>query len=682
MLRATPVSHVAGVGRAKEKALAELGIRSVFDLLHHFPVRYEDRRIRPFEAFEDGEKVTARAVVEGQARVRWQGKRSSLSVPLRVEGRVRVTGMWFNQPYLQQKLTDGRIVLVHGKYDRARNTIVVNHSDFSGAPTELAGRAWVPVYRATQGLTSATLQHLITRALTQYGAELDDVLPKELLDKYKLCPHTDAVRKLHAPESTDDLRQAHRRLAFEEFFLFQLQLQWYRSQQQRVFEGMEHAIPASAFDTFTASLPNPLTSAQRRACLTIAADLARPRAMARLLQGDVSSGKTWVALWAAYAVWRAGAQSALMAPTEILSEQHAHSAVERLEPLGMRVGLLTGSTAQAERTRILAALEARELDLLVGTHALITADVSFADLGLVITDEQHRFGVSQRSLLRVKGGAPDVLMLTATPIPRTLALAVYGDLDVSVLDELPSGRKPIRTDRVALADEQRAIRLARKELAKGHQVYVVAPLIDESEQLAGVLSATQLAEHLKDEFAGYSVGLLHGRLANREKDEAMRDFVDGRTQVLVSTTVIEVGIDVRAATVMLIYHAERFGLAQLHQLRGRVGRSDAQSYCILLSDAHGELANQRLNTLVETTDGFLIAERDLELRGPGEFLGLRQSGLPEFTVGDMTRDVRIMEVARAEASALLDTTDFWLLPRYQKLRGEVQDVPAASYYRD
>lgn len=682
MLRTTPVSHVAGVGRAKEKALAELGIDSVFDLLHHFPARYEDRSIVPFEAFEDGSKVTARALVEGQARIRWQGRKSTLSVALRIDQRVRVTGVWFNQPYLLQKLTDGRLIVVHGRYDRARNTVVVSHVDTSASPNAMTGGAWVPVYRAAEGVTSAQLQVIISRALEQFSGALEDVLPQALKQKYRLVSHMEAVRHIHAPNSAEDLRQAHRRLAFEEFFLFQLQLQWFRSQQNRSFDGTSRQVPDDAFPTYCSSLPADLTAAQRRASLEILEDLRQARGMARLLEGDVGSGKTWVALWASYAVWRTGAQSALMAPTEILAEQHYKSATDRLVPLGMRVGLLTGSTREPQRSALLGALEAGTVDLLVGTHALITDDVSFQNLGLVITDEQHRFGVSQRSLLRSKGALPDVLMLTATPIPRTLALAVYGDLEVSRLDELPAGRLPVRTQCVTFQQEEQAVRLARKELSKGHQVYVVAPLVDESEHLADVRSATQLAGHLADAFAGFRVGLLHGRMSSADKDATMRDFVAGAIQVLVSTTVIEVGIDVKSASVMMIYHADRFGLAQLHQLRGRVGRGDAESFCILLSDAQGELARQRLDTLVATRDGFIIAERDLELRGPGEFLGVRQSGLPEFSVGDLTKDIRVMEVAREEANHLLRTADFWLLPKFEKLREVVREVPNASYFRD
>ncbi|GMA49100.1 hypothetical protein GCM10025857_04570 [Alicyclobacillus contaminans] len=381
-------------------------------------------------------------------------------------------------------------------------------------------------------------------------------------------------------------------------------------------------------------------------------------------------------------MYRNGEQSAFMAPTEILAEQHMAAASQRLTPLGMTVRLLTGSTPEAERRRLLQEIADGSVHLVIGTHALLTEDVEFANLGLVITDEQHRFGVSQRAILRQKGRAPDVLYLSATPIPRTLALAVYGDLDVTTLNELPAGRQPIRTVWLRMSEEAAAIRLARRELAAGRQVYVVAPLVEESEHMADVRSATELESHLQAQFAGYAVALLHGRMPSREKDAVMRAFAAGDVRVLVSTTVIEVGIDVPNASVMLIYHAERFGLAQLHQLRGRVGRGPHASHCLLLSDASSEYAVERLQTMVATQDGFEIAEKDLALRGPGEFLGVRQSGLPEFSVGDLAKDFRIMEVARDEAAALIKNPDFWLLPAYQSLRRTLREVPKSSYYRD
>lgn len=680
MEQSLPVSHVVGIGKTKAALLADAGIRTVEDLLHYFPLRYEDKSVKPFEAFVHGSQVTARAVVDGAAKIRWTGKRSIVSAAIRVDGRVRLTAMWFNQPYLRQKLVDGQTLVVSGRYDAERRVIVVSQTDFSLSPAHLGG-ALTPVYRSVGGMSSSQLQSVIERALTQFGDRLPDVLPAQYREKYRLISHPQAVFAMHRPRSSEDLHQAHRRLAFEEFFLFQLQLQWYRAQETGVQEGTAHNVPADVMDQFAAILPYPLTEAQREACSQIVADMRTSRAMARLLQGDVGSGKTWVAFYAIFAAARSGAQSALMAPTELLAEQHFRNAEPILGPLGVRMRLLTGSTTESARQEILRALADGQIDLLIGTHALLTDRVQFHDLGLVVTDEQHRFGVAQRSVLRDKGRVPDVLMLTATPIPRTLALAVYGDLDVSVLRERPAGRQPISTVWLPFAREANAIRLARRHLARAEQVYVVAPLVESSEALTDVRSATELVAHLQDEFAGYKTDLLHGRMSTADKDAVMRRFLAGEVQVLVSTTVIEVGIDVPSATVMLIYHAERFGLAQLHQLRGRVGRGERESECVLLSDAGNDMARARLQTMVDTTDGFVIAERDLELRGPGEFLGVRQSGLPEFSVGDLTRDLKVMEVARDEASQLLSKPDFWLLPRYGKLREWMEQVPQAGWYR-
>ena len=681
MLRKVPVSHVSGIGQAKQKLLAELGVFSVDDLVHYFPFRYEDRRLQPFEAFQDGTRVTARVVVEGTCAVRWVQGKSICTARLRVDQRFPITGIWFNQHYLKSQLVDGRVCTVTGKYDRARNTLVVSHTEFKTHQSTGTQLEWVPVYTVSKSLSSVQLQAMIRQAMTQFGPQIEDVLPSSLIRRYKLISHVEAVTHLHFPANQEDLHQSHRRLAFEEFFLFQLQLQWFRRYREQTVGGIGKAIAADAWKLFSSSLPATMTNAQVEACKTIQQDLQAAKPMSRIVQGDVGSGKTWVAFWAAYAAYRAGYQTALMAPTEILAMQHFEEAQRRLQSLGMRFCLLTGSTTEKERTAILAQIKAGELDLVIGTHALITGDVEFFRLGLVVTDEQHRFGVSQRALFREKGDQPDVLFLSATPIPRTLALAIYGDLDVSVLNELPAGRMPIKTYWLRLKEEDKAIRFVRRELAAGRQAFVVAPLIEESEKVADVASANELYVRLQERFAGFTVGLLHGKMTAREKGRAMHEFVTGQIRVIVSTTVIEVGIHVPNASVMLIYHAERFGLAQLHQLRGRVGRGTHQSLCVLLSDAPSEMSKQRLETMVKTVDGFEIAQRDLELRGPGEFLGLRQSGLPEFTVGDLTRDFKIMEVARSEATALVCSADFWLLPEYERLRVRLESVPSGSYFK-
>jgi len=681
MLRDIPVTHVAGVGQVKQQGLANLGIYSVDDLIHYFPYRYEDRRSKPFESFQDGEKVTFRGIVDGASSVRHQGSKSVCSVQIRVDGKYPLRVFWFNQPYLHQKLHDGRVLMIFGKYDEFSRRVTAIQTDFQ-TTSDKFNQEFVPIYRVPKMIRSSQVEAIIRQALNQFQHQIEDVLPTGLRLKYRLISHGDAVQTMHLPKNSQNMHQARRRLAFEEFFIFQLQLQWLSAEQIGKTVGRRRRpLPVDAFQTFQSTLPYLLTTAQVVACKDIAHDLQQSRAMQRLIQGDVGSGKTWIALWAIYANYLCGYQSAFMAPTEILAEQHFTEASKYFLELGLHTAILTGSTSEKSRQELLYKVGSGEVHTVIGTHALLTEDVEFHNLGLVVTDEQHRFGVSQRSRLRQKGETPDALLLSATPIPRTLALAIYGDLDVSTVRELPAGRKPIVTRSLGLNQEAEVIRFIRKLLAHHQQVYIVAPLVSDSEELINLESATTLASRLTEDFAGYSVGLLHGQLPSREKEQTMRRFMNAEVQVLVSTTVIEVGVNVPNATVMMIYHAERFGLAQLHQLRGRVGRGQLQSYCILLSDAKGETAKARLNTLVETTDGFEIAEKDLQLRGPGEFLGVRQSGLPEFTVGDLVRDFKIMEVAREEATTLLKSTDFWLLPSYQALKSRLEQIPS-SQFRD
>ncbi|MFD1677263.1 ATP-dependent DNA helicase RecG [Alicyclobacillus fodiniaquatilis] len=679
-LEQVSVRSLPGVGPAKETALTALGIHTVDDLLHYYPFRYEDRQVKPLAAWQDGERVTVRALVAGEAVVRWRGPKSMLSVRLRVDNQFLVLATWFGQHYLKTRLGDGRIIIVTGKWNAQKRLIVVSETSFDASEQKRSTSPFLPIYHASKAVGSKQLHLLINKAIEVYGADLPERLPYPLMQKYRLCSHRDAVIAMHQSGQKEALRQARRRLTFEEFLLFQLQLHWFRKHREQP-TGTAKMIPANALAQFEAHLPAVMTAAQQRACQQIAENLRASTMMARLVQGDVGSGKTWVALFACFATYLAKEQSALMAPTEILAEQHYREAKRILEPLGMQIGLLTGSVSAKLRQQTLAALAAHEMDVLVGTHALLTDDVAFAKLGLVVTDEQHRFGVSQRSLLRTKGESPDILMLSATPIPRTLALAVYGDVDVSVLNELPRGRQPITTVAYSLRQEEEAIRLVRRALTHGQQAFIVAPTIEESETME-LAAVTDVYERLKDKLAGFTVQLLHGRMSAREKDDIMRAFRDRQSQVLVSTTVIEVGIDVPNATVMVIYNAERFGLAQLHQLRGRVGRGAVASTCVLLAEAGNDTAKARIQTMVQTQDGFEIAEKDLELRGPGEFLGFRQSGLPQFAVGDIVQDANVMTVAREEATAMLASDAFWLSPNYAALRQAVAKLPEQAFYRD
>lgn len=674
------VSNLPGVGQAKQKCLAALNIMTVGDLLHYYPMRYEDHRVRPIDGLQEPTQVTVEGVVEGIASVRWSGRRSITKAKVRVDLRHVVTVIWFHQHFLKAKLTDGRRLVITGRFDPSKRTLVASRTDFQ---LHRQDAAYVPVYPVVKGLSSNQIAQLIDKAFELYAETLVERLPSRLSRKYRLISHREAVGFMHHPATEEQRHQAHRRLAFEEFFLFQIQLQMFRSQHSQRIVRNQLDIPDASFPCFQAGLPFTLTDAQRSACEEMTHDLSLGRPMMRLLQGDVGSGKTLVALWAAFAVCEAGGQTAMMAPTEILAEQLYDEAQLRLTPHGSRVALLTGRTKPQEREVVLERVRSGEVQLLVGTHALLTEDVYFRKLDLAVIDEQHRFGVEQRNQLVAKGNHVHVLMMSATPIPRSLALAVYGDLDLSTLAERPAGRKPIRTWRSKMNQEPKVIRYVRQALAKGEQAYIVAPAIDaqddeEDADVTGLTTVTELSERLMNEFAGFRTAVLHGKLAALERESVMRAFVSGDIQVLISTTVIEVGINVPNATVMVIYQAERFGLAQLHQLRGRVGRGVRNSVCFLLSDATSELAEKRLQTIVESQDGFWIADKDLELRGPGEFLGLRQSGLPEFTVGDLSTDLRIMEVAREEAVKALGDKDFWLMPEYEGLRSYIQQAEPFS----
>ncbi|SIT00927.1 ATP-dependent DNA helicase RecG [Alicyclobacillus vulcanalis] len=676
-LNSLSVRELPGVGPQKERALAALGIRTVDDLLHTYPFRYDERAEKPFSDWHDGDRVTARAVIEGPVQVRWRGSKSIMTARVRVDGQHPVVCLWFSQHYLRQKLSDGRLVVVTGRWNETLRRLVVSETSF-----DVAARVptLVPVYRANKDISTKAIHQLILRALDQYGDQVEESLPYGLVRKYRLWSHRDALFGMHRPSSSEDIRQARRRLVFEEFLLFQIQLQWLRAERPKP-TGRVQRVPPGALEAFEKLLPGPMTGAQRRACEDILRDLERPVPMMRLVQGDVGSGKTWVALFACYAAHLAGGQSALMAPTEILAEQHARLAQQLLAPAGMQVALLTGNVSGRDRDRILSALASGEVSLAVGTHALLSEGVTFRDLALLVTDEQHRFGVAQRARLREKGRTPDVLMLSATPIPRTLALAVYGDMDVSVLNEMPKGRMPIETVAIRAQDDEQALRLIRKELARGRQAYVVAPAIESSDR-EDVASVQDVYDRVREHLAGFRVELLHGRMPGAEKERLMRAFRDGEIQALVATTVIEVGIDVPNATVIAIYGAERFGLAQLHQLRGRVGRGPHPSYCLLIHDASSEAARARIETMLQTHDGFQIAERDLELRGPGELFGLRQSGLPEFALGDLARDYRIMEVARQEALQLVQRDDFWYAPWAEGLRRALKEAMDKVSYPD
>jgi ATP-dependent DNA helicase RecG len=662
-----PTIEVKGIGKQKAEDMKSLGIETIGDLIEYFPFRYEDYRIKDLSQVQDGERITLQGVLYGAPSSSYFGKRKSRLACKVVVDHLIVTAIWFNQNFLQTKLTAGREVVLTGKWDRKRLQMTVSETQFSDAPRGEAVGTLQPVYSVGGPISLKWIRKAIRQALDQYGQAMEELLPSVLVQKYKLISRKQAIHLMHYPEDGETGKQARRRMAYEELFLFQLKLQAFRMLHRKKGSGIAHQFDEGLLKAFLALLPFTLTDEQVRVMHEILKDMRAPMAMNRLVQGDVGSGKTVVAAIAMYASYLSGHQSAFMVPTEILAEQHAETLHRFFESLGIEVALLKGSLTARQRRDLIAQLRMGMIDIVVGTHALIQEGVDFKNLGLVITDEQHRFGVQQRGVLRQKGIHPDVLFMTATPIPRTLAITAYGDMDVSSIRALPQGRKPIETYWVKHNTFDRVIDFVAKQLDLGRQAYVICPLIEESEKL-DVQNAIDTFHQLTQALPSYKVGLMHGRLHPDEKDKVMRDFSQNAIQLLVSTTVVEVGVNVPNAALMVIMDAERFGLAQLHQLRGRVGRAEHQSYCILIGDPKTEVGKERMQVMTETNDGFEIARRDLELRGPGDFFGKKQSGLPEFKVADLSSDVRILECARDDAAELIKRESFWVDAEYQSLR--------------
>ena len=679
---ATPLTSLRGIGPSWGEALAQKGLLTVGDLLLNLPRRYEDRRRpRTVEEAPLGERSVILGTIVRSQEV-W-GRKRRLEVQVRDEAGGILMCIWYHyRGDLAKRLTAGTRVLLGGevKAGYRGGGKVMNHPDVELLSEERAGQIAlgelaaseaddsfgivVPIYSEVEGVPPRTFRRLMKRALADYLPFVKDSLPPALLARRRLLPLGEALGETHFPVASADGAaagapggQPRRRLAFEELFLVQLGLALKR-RGTKIEPGIAFRAAPEALARFTAALPWPLTGAQTRATAAIAQDMRHHEPMNRLLQGDVGSGKTAVALLAARLAVEDGYQAALMAPTELLAEQHARSLRTLLQGSGVQVALLAGALGAKDRALADRLIRTGGAQIVVGTHALAEEGTRFHRLGLAIIDEQHRFGVLTRQSLMTKGARPDTLVMTATPIPRTLALTLYGDLDVSVLDELPPGRTPIATKVYKDAAREKAYAVVHRELAAGRQAYVVLPLVEESEKQADLKAATVERDRLAAEvFPRASIGLVHGRQSSDERNAAMERFRAGRDQILVATTVIEVGVDVPNATVMLIEHAERFGLSQLHQLRGRVGRGAAKSFCLLITGSSGAewgpVARERLGVMEETTDGFLIAEKDLELRGPGEFLGTRQSGLPEFAVAELARDQAILAEAREEAFAIV-----------------------------
>ncbi|TQR38335.1 ATP-dependent DNA helicase RecG [Lysinibacillus sphaericus] len=661
----TPVTELKGIGKETAGHLEALGIETIADLLWTFPHRHEDFRLKDLAQTPHNERVTVECKVEREPTVLFLGRNKSRLQVTVLAGRHLVKVVFFNQGYLKQKLVPGAIITVTGKWDRGRQVINGTSVTF-GPKTDQVD--FEPVYSLKGLIPQKRFRKYMRQALDEFGVEIPDAVPQRLQADYKLTTMREGLEGIHFPLDAGHAKQARRRFAYEELLNFQVRIQALRKIRKDSERGTVIQFDLQKLRVFIASLPYELTGAQKRVVNEICKDLKEPHRMNRLLQGDVGSGKTVVAAICLYAAVTAGFQGALMAPTEILAEQHAENLKEWFEPFGVRVALLSGSTKAKERRLLLEELANGDIDILIGTHALIQPDVVFYKLGFVITDEQHRFGVEQRRILRDKGENPDVLFMTATPIPRTLAITAFGEMDVSMIDEMPAGRKQIETHWMKKEQLGSVMSKLELELAAGRQAYAICPLIEESDKL-DVQNAVEIYEQLATYFNGrYKVGLMHGRLSANEKDAVMRAFSEGTIHVLVSTTVVEVGVNVPNATFMIIYDAERFGLAQLHQLRGRVGRGEHQSYCVLLADPKSDEGKERMQSMTETNDGFRLAEKDLELRGPGDFFGRKQSGLPDFKVADLVHDYRILETARKDATDMLETDAFWHDDEYKYLR--------------
>lgn len=665
------LESLPAIGPTRAKALAKLGLSRVADLLSFFPRDYEDRSLQPdIRTLPLDTPVCFAAMVTESFHTDYLRRGMELTKGVIADHSASLPVTFFNHSYAAKGLKVGERYLFYGKISAfgAQRQLTSPYFEPEDAPRFT--KAIIPVYPLSAGLSQRLLAGLVQRVLPVIP-DLGEALSPELLERYALAQAEFSYRSIHFPATWEDLALARRRLIFEELLCLTLGLTLLRGRRQ---EG-----GAPAFDTLDLSpyfegLPFSPTAAQRRAAEEMARDVARETPMNRLLQGDVGSGKTAVAAAGIYLAWKNGYQSVLMAPTELLAKQHDQTMRSLLADSGLRIGLLTGSLTAKQKRELRAAAAEGEIDLLVGTHALLVEDMHFARLGLVVTDEQHRFGVSQRAALSSKAGEhlhPHVLVMSATPIPRTLALMVYGDLDLSILDELPPGRTPVDTLLIGETKRKRLYGFVEKQVGEGRQVYLVCPTVEEGE-LAQLKSAEEEAAHLQAEvFPHLRVGLLHGKMKPRDKAQVMQDFVAGAIHILVSTTVIEVGVDVPNATLMIIENAERFGLSQLHQLRGRVGRGAHQSYCVLISDTKSETSRSRLRALRETNDGFRIAEEDLNLRGPGDFFGARQHGLPPLHIADLAGDMRILKEAQEAAELLCAQDPMLSAPEHRLLREKV-----------
>lgn len=671
----SPVTEIKNIGGEREKLLASLNIHTVGDLVEYFPRDYDDRTdVLTVAELKAGDTATFTARIAANTEV-MRAKRLVIAKTLLTDGTGNIEAVWYNQPYMKNTLKQGQLYLFTGKISEKFNRLQVESPEFeplkpNGEP--VSGGRIVPIYTTTKKLSQKILRQLIRSVLDEVTPQLSEFIPERIRRKYKLCERSFAINNIHFPQDDESFFMARRRLVFEELFLLQTKLLQLKGNIREKPASL--AVKDLDYRPLTNKFSFKLTGAQKRTVDEICNDFKSGLCMNRLIQGDVGCGKTAVAMIAAYICIKNGGQAALMAPTDVLAMQHYKGFSEVFEALGIKCSLLTSALKKKEKQAVYLALENGETDIVIGTHALIQDAVSFKNLGLVITDEQHRFGVKQREILTEKGVGVHALVMTATPIPRTLALILYGDLDISVIDELPPGRQEIATYAMHTSYYPKIYGFIRREAEAGRQVYIICPMIEENEKMQ-LKAVTEYAAELKDgALSGLRVELLHGKMTNDEKQSIMSEFAEGNIDVLVSTTVIEVGINVPNATVMVIENADRFGLSALHQLRGRVGRGSAKSYCILVSDTKGKTALERLKIMCATNDGFVISEKDLTLRGPGDFFGTRQHGLPEMKIANLYKDIDILKEVQQASIELYRRDPELIMTENEPLRMKITEI--------